>query len=316
MYNRYHYLLASAHPYYHTRHEEHEVSAYSFVPPDGIWLKGNLHAHSTRSDGALSPLEVLTSYAQAGYDFISLTDHDLYATYVCPDLLCIPGVEVSGFFNGKPIHVNLFQAGSVSLFEEGHRFAVKDEEQTVQLLNGCRERYRIFLNHPAWSLLSFEDIADIDCLDGIEIQNYSTETRNGVDGSVHLWECGLRTGRRWMGYDSDDNHNRGEDSFGSWIVVKARMRDNVSVMEALSRGHFYTTEGPEIHAFSVIDGVAHVTCSPSERIIIKGEQRNFVRRMGTDLTELVAPLVGESRFVRVECTDAEGRTAYSNPLWL
>ncbi len=43
----------------------------------GRFLKGNIHTHSNRSDGALSPEAVCRVYREAGYDFLSLTDHFL-----------------------------------------------------------------------------------------------------------------------------------------------------------------------------------------------------------------------------------------------
>ena len=39
------------------------------------FYKGNLHTHSNKSDGKLDPKEVCLRYKNAGYDFISLTDH-------------------------------------------------------------------------------------------------------------------------------------------------------------------------------------------------------------------------------------------------
>jgi predicted metal-dependent phosphoesterase TrpH len=39
------------------------------------WYRGNLHAHSDRSDGAASPVQVIDEYRAAGYDFVLLTDH-------------------------------------------------------------------------------------------------------------------------------------------------------------------------------------------------------------------------------------------------
>ena len=48
------------------------------LPPfdqPGRFYKGNLHTHSTRSDGTLSPGAVLAAYRERGYDFLSLTDH-------------------------------------------------------------------------------------------------------------------------------------------------------------------------------------------------------------------------------------------------
>ena len=40
------------------------------------WLRGNLHAHTTLSDGQLPPEAVIAAYEQAGYDFLAISDHD------------------------------------------------------------------------------------------------------------------------------------------------------------------------------------------------------------------------------------------------
>ena len=45
-----------------------------FSLPGKFW-SGNLHTHSTRSDGVLEPAEVCRRYTAEGYDFIALTDH-------------------------------------------------------------------------------------------------------------------------------------------------------------------------------------------------------------------------------------------------
>ena len=47
-----------------------------FDRPGRFW-RGNLHGHSTLSDGTLTPDEVCRRYREAGYDFISLTEHFL-----------------------------------------------------------------------------------------------------------------------------------------------------------------------------------------------------------------------------------------------
>lgn len=41
----------------------------------GRFWRGNLHTHSTRSDGRLSPEAVVEFYRDAGYDFLMLSDH-------------------------------------------------------------------------------------------------------------------------------------------------------------------------------------------------------------------------------------------------
>jgi flagellar hook assembly protein FlgD len=46
----------------------------------GQWYKGELHFHTTGSDGHLSPLDALTWYADHGFSFISPADHNVITT--------------------------------------------------------------------------------------------------------------------------------------------------------------------------------------------------------------------------------------------
>jgi histidinol phosphatase-like PHP family hydrolase len=58
------------------------MSLEAFAAP-GRFYKGNLHTHSTRSDGKLAPEEVCRRYRERGYDFLCLSDHFL-ANYDFP----------------------------------------------------------------------------------------------------------------------------------------------------------------------------------------------------------------------------------------
>ena len=51
------------------------MSTTEFFTAPGRFWRGNLHTHSTLSDGALDPAEVCRRYKEQGYDFIALTDH-------------------------------------------------------------------------------------------------------------------------------------------------------------------------------------------------------------------------------------------------
>ena len=75
-------------------------------------LKGCLHAHTTCSDGKLSPQEVASTYESKGYDFIAFTDHDylLKPNYrdiygqVKTNMIIFYGIELTVFVKGY-IHV-------------------------------------------------------------------------------------------------------------------------------------------------------------------------------------------------------------------
>lgn len=47
----------------------------------GKFYKGNLHTHTTRSDGSGEPWEVAERYRQEGYSFLAITDHWVYGVH-------------------------------------------------------------------------------------------------------------------------------------------------------------------------------------------------------------------------------------------
>ena len=72
----------------------------------------DLHTHSNRSDGALSPAELAARAAAAGIDVLALTDHDTIAGLEEAasagrelGLRLVPGVEISASWRSQAIHV-------------------------------------------------------------------------------------------------------------------------------------------------------------------------------------------------------------------
>lgn len=63
------------------------------------WYKGNLHSHTTASDGHLAPAESAEMYRENGYSFMCLSEHDLYTDrrkeLDRDDFIILPGVEAS-----------------------------------------------------------------------------------------------------------------------------------------------------------------------------------------------------------------------------
>ena len=74
--------------------------------------KADLHTHTTHSDGANSPQELIEKAAKAGIDVISITDHDnikgfkeAYETGKKLGIEVIPGVEISSEISLSLIHI-------------------------------------------------------------------------------------------------------------------------------------------------------------------------------------------------------------------
>ena len=75
-------------------------------------LNIDLHTHSTCSDGALSPAELMGQAATAGVEVLALTDHDTVAgldeaqrSAQTLGLTLVPGVEISAGWRSQAIHV-------------------------------------------------------------------------------------------------------------------------------------------------------------------------------------------------------------------
>ena len=73
----------------------------------------DLHLHSTASDGSYSPSELIDLADSLGLGAIALTDHDTVSGIPefmkygekFPELITIPGVEISVDFGGKELHI-------------------------------------------------------------------------------------------------------------------------------------------------------------------------------------------------------------------
>ena len=72
----------------------------------------DLHTHSNRSDGTLTPTELVQRAALAGIEILALTDHDSVAGLAAAaeeatrrGVRLVPGVEISASWRAQGIHV-------------------------------------------------------------------------------------------------------------------------------------------------------------------------------------------------------------------
>lgn len=74
----------------------------------------DLHIHTTASDGAFSPSEIVEKAVKRGLKGIAITDHDaiegieeavVYASHHYPGFLVIPGIEMNTTADGESVHI-------------------------------------------------------------------------------------------------------------------------------------------------------------------------------------------------------------------
>jgi hypothetical protein len=139
------------------------------------WYGGDLHQHTFFSDGADSPLALLTAGLAAGLDFGVVTDHNQvtgqaeYMEFSClrngsDSFLALGGVEVTSEDKG---HYNVINTSKVYpfTFVSAEDFAISVDEAKG------KERF-VQVNHPSRrDILGFAYWEIIDRFDGIEVWN-------------------------------------------------------------------------------------------------------------------------------------------------
>lgn len=298
---------------------------------DAAFLKGALHVHTTRSDGKDTPEDVIRLHHQHGYDFMALTDHNIINhENLCPDLpmTILAGMErdfgLPGRAENKPHCVHVVGLG------EPHSFRIPPQdfqpdwagrgESCADAQGMIDEMHRwgmsTFYAHPEWSGTTYRDFGVLKGNFAMEIWNSGCVLDNGLDNHAAYWDEALDEGHRLWGVAVDDGHWLGHHCHG-WVMVAA---DNspASILSALEEGAFYASCGPEIHDFFVEDGAAHIRCSEAASIQFVSLRHPLpCRRAGdTPLTSASCGLPDGLRYIRAVVRDAQGRQAWTNPIFL
>jgi hypothetical protein len=290
---------------------------------DGDWLHGNLHTHTTASDGIRSPQAVVDHYAAEDYDFLSITDHGTLTdpTQLDPrGMTLIPGMELS---LGRTQAGTTFHIVSIGIHTRlQHRDFDLDGDPQRAINDAKKQGAVAILAHPYWSGLNVNDMLRLNGYDGVEIYNSNCEIYNGAGDSRPHVDSILAKGRRTLIFATDDHHGTPEpmkipDSAISWINVKTEP-DPASILASIKAGMFYASNGPEIKDIIIEEGTIVAKTSPTNSIgFISAPSRGTKYWAGEKLlTEAAYTPRKNETYLRVEATDKNGRIAWSNPIYI
>lgn len=305
----------------------------SFFPATGTWLKGNIHSHTTQTDGLCPPDQQIRDYCAKGYDFFSITDHNMVVNSKCfagdTDILLIPGWERDvrhHVKNTKCIHVVGLFPSEEGLLSEDPDFQPRKERKyevceisNQQLVDEMvAEGQFTVLAHPHWSRMTPDEVLNLSGFHAIEVFNTGCERLMHAGRADLYWDLLLQSGRKVWGIACDDTHGKTQksDRFGGWIMVKAPEKTLSSILEAMKNGQFYLSQGPRIEDWGMEDGKIYFKCSPCKEIHITTYPTrggSFYAEDGQTLTEVSYCLKGEETYIRIECIDQNGHTAWTNP---
>lgn len=290
----------------------------------GQFWRGNIHGHSTNSDGHLSPEAVCRAYQDQGYDFVCLSDHFLprydypvsdTRAYRTNGFTTLFGAEVHAPKTTRGVDWHILAVGLPPDFP-----ATSETETGVDLARRCSQAGAfVAIAHPAWYNLELEDALALDVADAVEVYNHTSDVHTSRGDSATMWDALLSAGRRVTGIAVDDSHWKPgtPDAFGGWVMVKAEENDPDQLLAALKAGQFYATQGPEIRALARVDDTIVLRCSPATKVFAVGAVAKAAHVAGAALTRATLPLekfAGE--WCRIVVRDAMGRQAWTNPLWL
>lgn len=293
-----------------------------FDKPGRFW-RGNLHTHSTLSDGHLSPEAVCRFYREAGYHFVALTDHFL-ETYNYP-VADTRLYRSDGFttLTGAELH-----AGCTEFGNRWHILAVGlpldfappgPEETGPQIAARALESGAfVAAAHPYWYNLTEADVLSLGPVHAVEIFNGTSHDHNDRADSWYMLETLLERGHRYSACATDDAHFNPHraDALLGWTWVKSEQLTPEGLLQALKNGHYYSSTGPELYDITVEPDRLSVRCSPASRVFVTGSGYRARSVHGNGLTEAVFDLSGfDSPYCRVIVRDTVGRRAWSNPIW-
>ena len=283
----------------------------------GGWFRGNLHTHTTQSDGAFSPAENVRWHEEHGYDFVCVTDHNVLTDpgqFCEPGLVVLHGTELSlgATRGGGAFH--LVACGLPADFQVPRPNTLTPQEgiDLVASTGGA-----CFVAHPHWSVMTMEELAERSGYVGIEVYNTGCDYENRTGYAEPYWDDLLRRGRPVWGFATDDSHWRYPDHGGGWIMAKAAEASPPALLQAIKDGQFYSTSGPVIESIAVDGQTLRVRCSPARAIYWSEGPRGWsIHAEGeATLTEAEFQLKAR-RYFRVQVVDTHGRWAWSNPLFV
>ena len=282
--------------------------------------KGNLHCHSTESDGQLTPAQVVARYEAAGYDFLAVTDHRVVVdpASLRSRMLLLPGAELDYILLKKhrqAVHILGIGVGMDLMDTPG----LMDSPQ--QGIDGILSSGGLAIfAHPAWSLNDPETIEELRGLSVVEVYNHLSDDpwngRRGDSGEVLDLCCADGCCLPFLA--GDDSHFYAGEECHSAVIASAPELTRSAVLDALAQGRVYASQGPRILEMRIEDGFLFLRCTPAEQIIFNSNllyRRDRVL-LSPGVTQARYPIAERETFLRVEITDAAGKRAWSSPVRL
>jgi hypothetical protein len=289
------------------------------------WLRGDLHCHTRYSDGDSWPSEMLHAGAEAGLDFLGVTDHNNVAHHAeygpggngLP--IVIPGVEVTTYGG----HWNAWGTDRWWEFRTPEAGAV-EEAMAAAVAAGAF----VSVNHPKPFGPPWE-YPDVRSMHAIEVWNGPWARLNAF--ALNAWEARLRAGQRLVAVGGSDTHilrspdpdPRHAQALGmptTWVEAGPGA-DARAIIEAMRAGRTFVSAspaGPQLYLVPGGRGVeVEVRGGQSSTLVVVGDQGAVgAAVVDADPWSTTLAVPGATAYVRAQLLASNGDlSALTSALW-
>ncbi|WP_437672678.1 PHP domain-containing protein [Sorangium sp. So ce131] len=297
-----------------------------------VFQRGNLHTHTSLSDGDSAPDDVVRWYRENGYAFVALTDHNQRvdptmspASQPSPNFVVIPGEEVTMTAEGRPVHVN---ALCTQRTIGGGHFPTKVEALRWAIGRVRAEGGVALINHPNFDwALSAGDIMAAPPAELLEI--YSGHPYVHTEGDATrpsheaIWDVVLTArgpaGAGIAAVAVDDLHQLVPESSAppagpgrAFIEVFSREVSSAAICNALARRRLYASSGARLRRIAVAEDSFSVWPAATGAVVeFVGAGGRVLDRQRLLTGRATYRLRGGERYVRARVTQPDGKRAWT-----
>lgn len=267
--------------------------------------KGQLHCHSTESDGVDSPANLVTAYKNAGYDFICLTDHNkATADPSVAGILFIPGVEESTDWG----HIN-------AINRNANIAGTNPGQYTINRINAGGGLAQI--NHPNWTTDPWTNAEIKTLIDFGLMEIWNAKVAPNENAEAKYDTCISTPNKRAWCTAVDDCHDVSGSGFNKgWIVVNADELTVSAIMAQITAGNFYASTGAIISSVGLSGSQISVSTPAAGKIEWIGSGGTVLKTTNAATSDTY-DITTEADYVRIRITrDSDSLMAWSQPIYI
>lgn len=276
------------------------------------WYRGNTHTHTKIFDffNTDNISAIASWYEAAGYDFLMITDHNNHnrdKRIIChdeaadpPGFIMLCGLELSRTRHLTALGIDRF---------------IGDEESLQDGVNKTIAAGGVaILNHPQYPVITAAEFISTNGLNHLEV--FNGKRPKDTHATEMLWDSILSApdGRLVYAVASDDNHHRKRKAGRGWIMVDALSLTKDDIKENILRGNFYSSTGIIIKNYEADQKKIVIGTENGTRIIFIGFMGKILSMVND--SKAIYNMTGNEQYIRVKITGEDGKTAWTQPIFL